>query len=130
MLVNPNLKLSVNRQCALLGVERSGLYYKPIPKPDETALLKRIYDIWYTTPSSGYRRVTKVLRREGMLVNKKRIERLMRSMGLKAVYPKAKTSIKDAKHRVYDYLLADLDINKANQAWQVDITYIRTRKGF
>ena len=81
LFVNPNLKLSVKRQCSLLGVERSGLYYKPDPRPDETVLMNRIYDIWYANPCYGYRRVTKVLRREGMQVNHKRVERLMRVWG-------------------------------------------------
>jgi putative transposase len=130
LLVNPNLKISVNRQCQLLGVERSGLYYKPRPKVDDTVMMNRIYDIWYKSPTFGYRRVTKVLRREGTLVNRKKIGRLMKAMGLHAIYPKPKTSIKNGNHKIYKYLLAGLDINHVNQAWQVDITYIRTRKGF
>ena len=114
----------------MLCVERSGLYYKPRPKIEDTVMMNRIYDIWYQTPSYGYRRVTKVLRREGMLVNRKRVSRLMGDMGLRAIFPGPKTSVKDSSHRVYDYLLNELIINRPNQVWQVDITYIRTRKGF
>ncbi len=128
--MNPNLEISVSRQCQLLGVERSGLYYKPVARVDDTVLMNRIYDIWYKQPHFGYRRVTKVLKREGMLINRKKVKRLMDMMGLKAIYPGPNTSLKKEEHEVYDYLLDGLYINRANQAWQVDITYIRTRKGF
>ena len=128
--MNPNLKLAVARQCRLLGVERSGLYYKPVPKVDDTVMMNRIYDIWYQNPCFGYRRVTKVLRREGMLVNRKKVRRLMDIMGIRAIFPSPKTSVKNAGHKIYDYLLEDLKIDRPNQVWQVDITYIRTRKGF
>ena len=92
--------------------------------------MNRIYEVWYKYPSFGYRRIAKTLRREGMMVNRKKVGRLMKVMGLQAIYPKPKTSIKNAKHQVYDYLLSGLKITEPNQAWQVDITYIRTRKGF
>jgi len=130
LLVNPSLKITVARQCHLLSVERSGLYYKPVPKVDDTVMMNRIYDIWYQSPCFGYRRVTKVLRREGMVVNRKKVRRLMDLMGLKAIFPSPKTSAKDKSHKIYNYLLKDLEITHPNQAWQVDITYIRTRKGF
>ncbi len=128
--MNPNLELSVSRQCQLLGVERSGLYYKPVAKVDDTVLMNRIYDIWYKQPHFGYRRVTKVLKREGMLINRKKVKRLMDMMGLKAIYPSPNTSLKKEGHEIYEYLLDGLCISRPNQVWQVDITYIRTRKGF
>ena len=130
MLVNPNIEISLRRQCYLLSVERSGLYYKPTPKVDDTVLMNRIYDIWYLNPSYGYRRITKVLRREGTAVNRKKVGRLMRAMGIRAIYPQPKTSIKNHEHQVYNYLLNDLAITRPNQVWQVDITYIRTKRGF
>lgn len=128
--MNPNLELSVSRQCQLLGIERSGLYYKPVAKVDDTVVMNRIYDIWYKQPCFGYRRITKVLKREGMLINRKKVKRLMDMMGLKAIYPGPNTSLKKEGHEIYDYLLDGVCINRPNQAWQVDITYIRTRKGF
>ncbi|ALB23493.1 putative transposase OrfB [Piscirickettsia salmonis] len=130
MLVSPELKITVARQCELLSIERSGLYYKPVPKVDDTVMMSRIYDIWYKSPCFGYRRVTKVLRREGMRVNRKKVKRLMDLMGLKAIFPGPKTLLKGEHHKIYDYLLDDLYIARPNHAWQVDITYIRTRKGF
>lgn len=130
MLVNTHLDITVTRQCQLLGVERSGLYYKPTPKVDDTVMMNRIYEVWYKHPTFGYRRIAKTLRREGMMVNRKKVGRLMKVMGLQAIYPKPKTSIKNASHQVYGYLLSGLKITEPNQAWQVDITYIRTRKGF
>jgi putative transposase len=78
----------------------------------------------------GYRHVTKVLRCEGMVVNRKKVRRLMDIMGVKAIFPSPKTSVKNVGHKIYDYLLEDLTIDRPNQVWQVDITYIRTRKGF
>ncbi|WP_230390157.1 IS3 family transposase [Piscirickettsia salmonis] len=128
--MNPELKITVARQCELLSVERSGLYYKPVPKVDDTVMMNRIYDIWYQSPCFGYRRVTKVLRREGMRVNRKKVKRLMNLMGLKAIFPGPKTSLKGENHKIYDCLLDGLHIVRPNQVWQVDITYIRTRKGF
>ncbi|QGP50323.1 putative transposase OrfB [Piscirickettsia salmonis] len=74
--------------------------------------------------------MTKVLRREGMRVNRKKVKRLMNLMGLKAIFPGPKTSLKGENHKIYDYLLDGLHIVRPNQVWQVDITYIRTRKGF
>ncbi|QGP48766.1 putative transposase OrfB [Piscirickettsia salmonis] len=98
--MNPELKITVARQCELLSVERSGLYYKTVPKVDDTVMMNRIYDIWYQSPCFGYRRVTKVLRREGMRVNRKKVKRLMNLMGLKAIFPGPKTSLKGENHKI------------------------------
>ena len=130
LLVNPNLEITVNRQCQLLSVWQSGLYYQPKPKVDDTVMMNRIYDIWYQNPTYGYRRITQVIRREGTLVNIKKVRRLMGLMRLKAIYPKPKTSCGSANQEVAPYRLANLEITTVNQVWQVDITYIRTRKGF
>ena len=130
LLVNPNLEITVNRQCQLLSVWQSGLYYQPKPKVDDTVMMNRIYDIWYQNPTYGYRRITQVIQREGTLVNIKKVRRLMGLMGLKAIYPKPKTSCGSANQEVALYRLANLEITTVNQVWQVDITYIRTRKGF
>ena len=130
LLVNPNIEITVSRQCQLLSVWQSGLYYQPKPKVDDTVMMNRIYDIWYQNPTYGYRRITQVIRREGTLVNIKKVRRLMGLMGLKAIYPKPKTSCGSANQEVAPYRLANLEITTVNQVWQVDITYIRTRKGF
>lgn len=130
MLVNPKLSIHVGRQCDLLSVQRSGLYYRPKPKVDDTVMMNRIYDIWYQNPSYGYRRITQVIRREGTLINIKKVRRLMRLMGLKAIYPKPKISYGSSSQEVAPYRLANLAITQVNQVWQVDMTYIRTRKGF
>jgi putative transposase len=130
LLVNPNLEITVNRQCQLLSVWQSGLYYQPKPRVDDTVMMNRIYDIWYQNPTYGYRRITQVIRREGTLVNIKKVRRLMGLMRLKAIYPKPKTSCGSANQEVAPYRLANLEITTVNQVWQVDITYIRTRKGF
>lgn len=90
----------------------------------DTAMMNRLYDIWYQNPCFGYRRVTKVLRRECMVVNRKKVRRLMDIMGIKAIFPSPKTSVKNEGHKIYDYLLKDLKIDHPNQVWQVDITYI------
>lgn len=95
MLVNPNLKITVARQCHLLGVERSGLYYNPVPKVDDTVMMNRIYDVWCQSPCFGYRRVAKLLRREGMFINRKKVRRLMNLMGLRVIFTGTKTSAKD-----------------------------------
>lgn len=131
-LVAPDASLSIVRQCELLDINRAGIYYEP---KGETALnleLMRKIDEQYTkTPFYGSRKVTEWLRRsEGYDVNRKRVQRLMRLMGIEALYQKPRTSITDEQHKVYPYLLRDFKIQRPNQVWATDITYLPMRGGF
>lgn len=130
-LVEPGLaQISVNRQCELLGLPRSSLYYEPVPTSELNLTLMRLIDQQYTsTPFYGSPRMTAWLRREGYQVNPKRIERLMRLMALVAIYPRAR--VKPAPgHQVYPYLLRNVPIERVNQVWSMDITYIPLRRGW
>jgi putative transposase len=123
--------LSVRRQCALLGLARSGVYRQPAPAdPKELAVMRWIDRQYLATPFYGSRRMTATLRQEGCPVNRKRVQRLMRVMGLKALGPKPKTSRAAAPHRIYPYLLRGLAIDRPNQVWAADITYIPMARGF
>jgi putative transposase len=132
---SPNL--SLGRQAELLGISRSGLYYQPRPvNPLTLNIMNRIDEINTKFPYFGSRKITAKLNRHfkkenlGLKVNRKRIQRLMRIMGIEAIYPKKYTSIPDKQHQVYPYLLRGLTINKPNQVWGIDITYIRLINGW
>ena len=123
--------LSVARQCRLLAVPRSSFYYRPAPAPAEDLdLMRRIDAIHLAYPFLGSRRVQDELGREGLRVNRKRIQRLMRTMGIAALYPKPRTSTPAPGHRVYPYLLRDVAVTRPNQVWASDITYIPMAHGF
>ncbi len=131
MVMHHHPELSVRRQCALLGLTRSGIYYRPREADGTNAALMRRLDELYTAhPFLGYRKLTALLRSEGHAVNRKRVLRLLRLMGLQAVYPKPNTSKPHPAHLVYPYLLKGLSIVRPNQVWATDITYIRLAKGF
>lgn len=125
-------QLTIARQCGLLGLPRSSRYYEPLPEDPEDLRLRRLIDEQYTrTPFYGGRRMTEWLRRDMLeSVNHKRVERLMREMGLEAVYPKPKLSVAAQDHRVFPYLLRNVAIVRPNQVWSTDITYIRLSRGF
>jgi putative transposase len=117
--------LSVRRQCVLLGLARSGVYRQPAaPDREELALMRWLDEQYVATPFYGSRRMTAELR------NRKRVQRLMRLMGLEVLGPKPKTSRPSAQNRVYPYLLHDLTIDRPNQVWAADITYIPMARGF
>jgi len=123
--------ISVRRQCELLGVNRSGLYYEPLGESEENLMLMRMLDEQYTrTPFYGSRRMVEWLDTQGFRVNRKRVSRLMELMGIEAVYPKPKLSQPGEGHRVYPYLLRGLEVGRVNQVWSTDITYIRMAQGF
>lgn len=123
--------LSIVAQCRLLRVARSTLYWRPAPvSADDLALMRRLDKQYLSTPFYGARRMVAVLRREGWAVNRKRVRRLMRLMGVEAIYQKPHTSRRHPQHTVYPYLLRDLLINRPNQVWCADITYIPLAKGF
>jgi len=123
--------LPVVAQCRLLKVARSTLYYQPVPvSADDLAVMRRMDELYLASPFYGSRRMAAVLRREGWAVNRKRVRRLMRLMGLQAIYQKPDTSRQHPEHRVYPYLLRGLTIERPNQVWCADITYIPMAKGF
>jgi putative transposase len=123
--------LSIVAQCRLLRVARSTLYYRPGPvSADDLAVMRQMDELYLATPFYGSRRMTAVLRRDGFEVNRKRVRRLMRVMGLEAIYQKPNTSQGCPAHRVYPYLLRGLAIVRPNQVWCADITYIPMARGF
>jgi putative transposase len=123
--------LSVVAQWRLLKVPRSALYDRPAPvSADDLAVLRRMDELYLASPFYGSRRMTAVLRREGWAVNRKRIQRLMRLMGLEAICQKPNTSRGHPDHKVYPYLLRGLVIDRPNQVWCADITYIPMATGF
>jgi putative transposase len=124
-------QLSISRQCKILDVNRSSYYYRPKPiKQEDLDLMRKIDELYLENPSSGSRTIRRQLKRQGMIVSRKRIQRLMRLMGIEAVYPKPNTSRPHPQHKVYPYLLRDLTINRPNQVWSSDITYIPMDRGF
>ena len=124
-------KLSLVRQCALLGISRSSLYYPPTEAGAEDLELMALIDQQYLkTPFYGSRRMTAWLRNHGHQVNRKRVRRLMQLIGLEAIYRRPNTSKPNPGHKVYPYLLRGLEINRVNQVWATDITYIPMARGF
>lgn len=124
-------KISVQRQCELIDLLRSSLYYKPRGDDSFDAELMRVLDEEYTkTPFYGVRRMTVRLQKRGYEVGEKRVRHLLRAMGLMAVYPKKRLSLPSPNHKKYPYLLRGVTIERPNQVWSVDITYVRLRKGF
>lgn len=124
--------ISVRRQCELLGLNRSNVYYQPVGESEENLRLMRWIDEQYTVaPFFGSRRMAAWLRDHRKVdVNRKRVARLMQVMGLEAVHPKPKLSQLGEGHKIYPYLLKGLQIERANQVWSADITYIRLAQGF
>ena len=123
--------VSIRRQCELLGIARSGLYRSPAAANDnDLVLMRRIDELFTTWPFLGSRRMTALLRAEGHAVNRKRIRRLMREMGIVALGPKPRTTKPAPGHKIYPYLLRGLAIERPNQVWCADITYIPIGRGF
>lgn len=124
--------MSIERQCQLVGLSRSTYYYEPATESAENLRLMELIDTQYMkTPFYGSRRMVVILEREHKYkVNRKRVQRLMRKMGIEAIYPKPKTSQPTPGHKIYPYLLRNLTIEHANQVWCADITYIPMPSGF
>lgn len=121
----------MRRQCALLQVNRSTIYYKPLgPELDDISVLNEIRDVWERYPFYGYRRIAKELQSKDHNVNHKRIQRLMQTAGIVALYPGPNTSRRNKLHKIHPYLLRDVLITHPNQAWMVDLTYLRMSTGF
>jgi putative transposase len=130
-LIGPDERASIRRQCELLGVNRSSVYYVPVePDAEELELMRRIDEIHLECPFYGSRSIARELRAKGYPANRKRVQRLMRRMGLESVAPKPNTSKPNQEHPVYPYLLRGLTIDRPNQVWAADITYIPLARGF
>jgi putative transposase len=130
-MVDTESKLSVRAQCELLGLHRSGLYYQPATETEENLRLMRLLDERYLNyPTEGVLQMQDYLRAQGYQVNHKRVRRLLRKMGIMAIFPKRNLSKLGKAEYVYPYLLRSLEISQSNQVWQIDITYIPMAKGF
>jgi transposase InsO family protein len=131
MLDRAHADLSIRRQCRLLGLARSNVY-RPAPDADtgELVIMRRLDELFLAWPFFGSRRMTAMLRAEGQRINRKRVRRLMRLMGLTALGPKPQTSKPAPGHKIYPYLLRGLVIERATQVWAADITYVPIGRGF
>jgi len=127
----PGSVVPIIRQAKLLGVSRTSIYYQPKPvNPFTLSVMHKIDEVYTESPFYGVRKITAQLKRDGLLVNHKRVHRLMRVMGLEAIYPKPNLSKNSQPHPVYPYLLKGIVVNRPNQVWGTDITYIRLKQGF
>lgn len=130
-MVAPAPSLSMRKQCEMLRVNRSSLYYEPVPTdPEELALMRRIDELHLKRPFYGSRSLARDLSKVGDPINRKHVQRLMRVMGIESVAPKPKTSEPAPEHPTYPYLLRNLVVCRPNQVWASDITYIPMAHGF
>ena len=131
MLDRADQALSIRRQCMLLGIARSGVYRPPRPANDnDIALMPRIDELFTAWPFLGSRRMTAMLKAAGLQINRKRVQRLMRKMGIAALGPKPNTRRPAPGHKIYPYLLRNMTIDRPNQVWAADITYLPIGRGF
>lgn len=128
-LISPNLTLSLRRQCDLLALARSSMYYEPFDPPERTNWTKLIAEIHAKWPQYGYRKVAIWLNNKGYRINGKKVRRLRRKMGIRSLLPSPRTSIPNREHSVYPYLFKGVEITHANQAWCTDLTYIHLPVG-
>ena len=123
--------MTIMRQCELLEVCRSSLYYQPKPvSAADLALMRRLDELHLKHPFLGARRLAHMLLREGFQVGRRHVGSLMHRMGMEAIYRKKRTSIPAQGHKIYPYLLANVAIERPNQAWAADITYLPMAEGF
>ena len=131
VLMTPNIALSTRRQCELLAVTRSSVYYEPVePDAEALALMRRIDELHLKYPFFGSRMITQTLKAADTVINRKRVQRLMRVMGLESTAPKPNTSVPAPDHAVYPYLLRGVTISRTNHVWATDITYVPMARGF
>ena len=122
---------SIRKQCELLGLARSGVYRKPRPaNDDDLALMRRLDELFTAWPFLGSRRMAAMLRAQGQAINRKHVQRLMRKMGIAALGPKPRTTKPAPGHKIFPYLLRHLAIDRPNQVWAADITYVPIGRGF
>jgi len=130
-MINKDNDLPITRQCELLSLHRSTVYYRPQDVSErDLKLMRRIDEMHLKRPFYGSRRIRDWLQDEGHDINRKRVQRLMRQMGIRALYPQPRTSKPGKDHKIYPYLLRDLVIDRPNQVWATDISYIPMAKGF
>jgi hypothetical protein len=126
-----HVQLSIARQCELVAISRSSFYYQPVGETVENLALMRLIDAQFLeTPWYGSRQMAMHLRRDGHEVGRKRIRRLMATMGLMAIYQRPHTTVPHPAHRIYPYLLRGMVVDRPNRVWCADITYIPMRRGF
>ena len=129
--IEPCEGLSIRRQCELCGLSRSTFYYEPVGESElNLELMRKIDEQYLERPIYGARRLVEHLKRKGYQVNRKRVQRLMRLMGIEPIYPKPRLSQRDEEHEVFPYLLRDVAIVRPDQVWSTDITYLPMRHGF
>ena len=123
--------MSIRRQCELLGLSRASWYCQPAGQtPENLALMRRIDEQYLRRPFYGSRRMAVWLSQQGLVVNRKRVQRLMRLMGLEAIYPKPRLSQRGRQSRIYPYLLRNVEVLRPNQVWSTDITYVPLASGY
>ena len=131
MLERGHPALSLRQQCGLLSLNRSGIYYQPVEVDPKELFLMRLIDEEYTRlPFYGSRRMKRQLCGLGYPIGREQVQRLMRLMGLEAIFPGPNTSRRAQEHKIYPYLLRNVEITRPNQVWSTDITYIRLAGGF
>lgn len=123
-------EISISRQAELLGISRSSIYYQPVVSQEDIRIMRTIDEIYLECPFYGSRRIRAILNRQGQDIGRERVQRLMRVMGIEAIYCKPKTSIIHPDHKIYPYLLRDVKIVRPNQVWCTDITYIPIRNAY
>src|SRR5215210_3457511 len=130
-MIARNHALPIKRQAQLLSIGRSTVYYRPRPVSDaDLQVMRRIDQIHLAHPTAGARMLRDILRREGLAIGRRHIATLMRMMGLEAIYRRPRTSDKHPGHKVYPYLLRDVAIERVNQVWALDTTYVPLARGF
>ena len=130
-MIDRETPLTILRQCKLLGLSRSSLYYRPQPISEaDRRLMRRMDELHLTHPFLGARRLARLLQREGVDVGRRHVGTLMGLMGIEAIYRKKRTSLPAKGHRIYPYLLRDVVIERPNQVWATDVTYLPLAKGF
>jgi len=130
LIEKDNIHIPISRQAALLGISRSSVYHDPVVSDSDEELMNMIDEIYTKAPFYGSRKIKEQLSRMGYSIGRKKVQRLMCLMGIRAIYPRQNTSIPCSSHKVYPYLLRNVHIDHVNHVWGADITYIRMHKGW
>jgi putative transposase len=130
-LIDREAEMPITKQCQLLGLSRSNVYYRPVPaSKEDLAIMRRLDELHLLYPFFGSRKLTAMLNREGVAVGRKRVRTLMRRMGIFALYRRPRTTVPAEGHRVFPYLLTGMEVARPNQVWEADITYLPMHRGF